>query len=335
MLNYSVVIRTLGNAGEKYQRLISSIQSQTVPPEAIIVVLPSGYNLDYITGFETIVYSEKGMVSQRAEGIIRCSSDYMLVVDDDVEFGYDMVEQLYKYLVENHLDCCLPMEGEPSCDGEMTFSLPFLSRLRNVFTGQVFMSKHDDGYLDRITLTAGHRVFSGRWNPEKCYLTNTGNFQCFFIKSDISKAVHLEDEVWLQEGSLTSYSSYDDPTFFYKLYLSGCRIGYSMRTRYKHLDASVGRPAKSLLESKIIRYYSVSRNRTIFWYKFLWRPSMSLFKRAEVLACGLYGAFNYAIWNMAICISPAHWPAVKAMFCGYRDAMSFIHDYRRQCLKNR
>ncbi|MCQ2307204.1 MAG: hypothetical protein MJ000_06545 [Bacteroidales bacterium] len=44
--SYSVVIRTLGNSGEKYQKLLDSIRSQTVQPEEVIVAIPDGYELD-------------------------------------------------------------------------------------------------------------------------------------------------------------------------------------------------------------------------------------------------------------------------------------------------
>ena len=59
-LSYSVVIRTLGNTGEKYQALLQSIQAQTIQPEEIIVVIPHGYELDYKLGSERVVYCDKG-----------------------------------------------------------------------------------------------------------------------------------------------------------------------------------------------------------------------------------------------------------------------------------
>ena len=45
MLSYSVVIRTLGNTGEKYNVLLQSIKSQTIQPEEIIVVIPEDIHL--------------------------------------------------------------------------------------------------------------------------------------------------------------------------------------------------------------------------------------------------------------------------------------------------
>ena len=42
-LSYSVVIRTLGNTGVKYQALLQSIKAQTIQPEEIIVLIPHVY----------------------------------------------------------------------------------------------------------------------------------------------------------------------------------------------------------------------------------------------------------------------------------------------------
>ena len=40
---YSVYIRTLGRGGDKYSKLLQSIDSQTVKPEEVVVVLPHGF----------------------------------------------------------------------------------------------------------------------------------------------------------------------------------------------------------------------------------------------------------------------------------------------------
>lgn len=324
--NYSVVIRTLGNTGEKYKRLIDSIFAQTVQPEKIIVVLPISYELDYVTGREIIVYSKKGMVSQRAVGIIECQSDYMLVCDDDVEFAPTMVEELYDYAIKNNLDCCLPMEGVSvrKEDTHIKLGLSLKSRLRGGFTGQVFISRRPSEYLDTITMTAGHRIHVNNNELDQCYLVQCGSFQCFFIKSESAKKVHFEEETWLEEGTISQYASYDDPTFFYKLFLQGGRIAYALRSRYIHLDASSGRPDKTLLDSKITRYYSVARNRTLFWYKFIYSQTQNPLKQFLAIFCGFYGVFNFALWNIIICCSYRYWPAIKAMFKGYKDSWKYI-----------
>ena len=64
---YSVAIRTLGKAGEIYQKELDSLNNQTIRPEKIIVYLAEGYDKPKETiGWENVVYVKKGMVAQRA-----------------------------------------------------------------------------------------------------------------------------------------------------------------------------------------------------------------------------------------------------------------------------
>ena len=41
-MEYTAVIRTLGKAGEKYQTLLDSLVSQTIPPKTINVYIAKG-----------------------------------------------------------------------------------------------------------------------------------------------------------------------------------------------------------------------------------------------------------------------------------------------------
>ena len=70
-LEYSAVIRTLGLAGDKYMRLLKSLDTQTIKPKEILVVLAEGYDLPpERLGYERYIYSKKGIVSQRSLGAI-------------------------------------------------------------------------------------------------------------------------------------------------------------------------------------------------------------------------------------------------------------------------
>ena len=44
-MEYTVVIRTLGKAGEKYQQMLNSLLAQTIVPKEIIVYLAEGYTI--------------------------------------------------------------------------------------------------------------------------------------------------------------------------------------------------------------------------------------------------------------------------------------------------
>lgn len=326
---YSVAIRTLGNAGEKYQRLLQSIVAQSIPPEEIIVAIPNGYELDYTLGIERIVRCPKGMTHQRAASICAVKSDYILIVDDDVEFESTMVENLYSYLVQNDLDCCLPMSGyvAPN-DTRIDLRYPLKQRIRGMITGQLITSLRKSSYMDVLTKTAGHKIYVNSNQLDKCYLCTTACFQCFFIKSTVAKAAHLEDELWLDGGKLYGYASCDEPVFFSKLNQFSFRMAYAFRVNYKHLDAKVGHQFKSSLEDKKIRYYSIARNRTIYWYKFIYQNSSSCIDKLGALMGGIYGLGNYAIYTTIINLLPKHWVAIKYLFLGYKEAWQFIHHCR-------
>lgn len=326
-MTYSIVIRTLGNTGGKYLQMLHAIEQQTVKPEEIVVVIPEGYTLDHSLGTERIIHSAKGMVTQRAVGIMEAIGDYLLVLDDDLDFPPDFAEKMHQHLQEKNLDCVLAFPGSiPDNDksGDITEGgkfpkhkfISWLKRIRGAYTGQVFYSNKRSEYFDVITNTAGHRTYV---NCED-NLCQAGCFQCFFIKRDIAKNVNFEEEVWLEQGTITQYAAYDDAVFFYKLFLKGGKIAYTKSTNYIHLDAAAGRPAKDKLTSKKIRLYSIARNRTIFWFRLIW-PSRRSWR---TLIGGLYALFNYTLYNLLINLSPKNWPAISAMFKGYHDAFQYI-----------
>lgn len=330
-ISYSIVIRTLGNAGLKYKALLDSIAKQTVQPEEVIVAIPEGYELDYTLGTERVIRSKKGMVSQRAEGILAAKSDYILVVDDDVEFGPTMVQELYDYMVANHLNCCLPMEGVDNNPDSKTMDLrrPLISTIRWAITGQMFTSRRKSEYLDVLTLAAGHKVYLNSNNPDKCYLCTTACFQCFFIETKLAKAAHFEDEIWLQEGSFTSYSGYDEPVFFSKLNKMGLRMAYALRTRYKHLDAGAGHRITNKLNERSFRNFSLARNRTVYWYRFIYRYQTTWYNKMRALFWGIYSFVNYTLLTIIINCRPKYCKSLKYLFLGYKEAFQLIRMHRQ------
>ena len=320
-LSYSVVIRTLGTTDEKYRRMLEAIDKQTIKPQEIIVVIPNGYKLDHELGNERVVYSEKGMVTQRAVGIQEAKSKYLLVLDDDLVFPNDFVERLYDHLMQNDLDCVLAFggaddDGNPQAQKTKTSIREILYRFRGMLTGQYFYSHLKSNYYDVITRTAGHRTYVN----ERDKLCQTGCFQCFFIKKEAATEVHLEEELWLEQGTLSQYAAFDDTVFFYKLFVAGHRFAYTSDTAYLHLDAGAGRYANDKVAAKRIRLYSVARNRTVFWKRFV------LPHRPGILTWmgGIYGLGNYALYSTIINLHPKNWPAISALFAGYRDAFRLL-----------
>ena len=104
-------------------------------------------------------------------------------------------------------------------------------------------------------------------------------------------------------------------------------MAYALRVRYRHLDAKAGHITRTRLEDKRIRYYSTARNRSIYWYKFIWKYSEGFAEKCQSLMGGIYGFFNYNLFTIVINCNPMYWGAIKALFMGYKDAYLVIkHD---------
>lgn len=106
---YSVAIRTLGTAGEKYQRLLDSINNQSLQPKDIFVYIADGYPIPKETiGREKYIYVKKGMVSQRALQYTEINTEYILFLDDDLFLPEDTVETMFRILFKNGADVISP-----------------------------------------------------------------------------------------------------------------------------------------------------------------------------------------------------------------------------------
>lgn len=198
--DYSIVIRTLGTTGEKYRTMLDAIEHQTVKPREIVVAIPEGYELDHTLGYERVVRCAKGMVTQRAVGINEAKGQYLLVLDDDLDFPLDFAEKMYQHLVAHSLDCTLAFPTYPAQTTDNTSlrlsrkqqTRALIKKFRGAFTGQVFYSQRKAEWFDVITSTAGHRTYVNCEDK----LCQAGCFQCFFIKGDMAKKVRFTEESW-------------------------------------------------------------------------------------------------------------------------------------------
>ena len=109
MKNYCAVIRTLGRGGEKYQQLLNSLVSQSIPPHKILVYIADGYPLPKETvGYETYIRCPKGRVAQRSLSFKEVDSDYILFCDDDIKLEESAVEKLFAEMQITGTDCISP-----------------------------------------------------------------------------------------------------------------------------------------------------------------------------------------------------------------------------------
>lgn len=260
MLEYSVIIRTTGKAGEKYARLLESIHSLVPQPKEVIVVLPEGYEAPKESlGTEHICYSVKGMVAQRLYGIQQCRTRYALITDDDIAFEQDFVEKLYK----------------PLSDGKYGFSAgpllnffpkPGVQTAVSTLIGAAMPTVFHKERYNTVLKTTGYSFNRNiKVGTDAIYETQSAPWTCFFADMEAMKKIHFEDEIWLDKYG---YSAHDDTAMFYKAWLCGYRAVIVANAPYQHLDAGTSR---SGISEKVA--YASGFNTVVFWHRFLYSQS--------------------------------------------------------------
>ncbi len=257
-IDYSVVIRTTGNAGEKYRALLDSIEKLDPQPQEVIVVLPENYALpaDQL-GWERFCFSPKGMVKQRAAGMEKCRTRYALVCDDDISFEGDFVKKLYTPLMEGRavfsaapLYSFLPDKGfEKWICCLMGSALPMLFHRQERYISVLRSTGYS--YNDRLDRSA-----------QRYYYAQSLPWTCFFADVEAFKAVGIDKETWLDSNG---YSALDDQTMFYKAYLMGMKTVVVSNAYYEHLDAKT-----STRRNKAAALYAGKYNRVVFWHRFIY-----------------------------------------------------------------
>ena len=265
VITYTAVIRTLGQAGEKYQRLLDSLCSQTIRPRKILVYIAEGYPIPKETcDKEEYVRVKKGMIAQRALPYNEVETEYILFLDDDLFLPDNFVETLFEELKNNKADVVAP-------DIFPNASRSLKSEIMMTVSGRMRARRGDkkEGY--KVMATAG---FSYNKSPEKrSYISQTNAGACFLCrKSDFLK-IRFEEETWLDQ---IGYAIGDDQIMFYKMYLSGLKQLTVFGTGIEHLDAgrNLGNKEKEL---KLIEgdYFF----RKVFWHRFLQAPEKNVMKR--------------------------------------------------------
>lgn len=255
-MDYTVVIRTLGTAGDYYQQTLNSLITQTIKPSEVIVYIAEGYAIPNQTiGVEKYVYVKKGMVRQRALRYDEVHTEYILFLDDDVYLPSNAVEILFNEMKSNdgHViaPCLFP-----------NHLVSFKSKLRLTLLGREVPRFKDIKCGYKVLRTGGFSYNNNPINPIYESTTNAG--PCFFCKREDFLKIHFEEDLWLDEAP---YALPEDQVMYYKMHLCGLKVLTSFDSGIVHMDAGSTMQASNEKILKII--YSEYRNKTIFWYKYI------------------------------------------------------------------
>lgn len=311
-IKYSVVIRTIGKAGENYQKLLDSIANLDPQPQEVIVVLPEGYaEPEEKLGWETFYFSPKGMVAQRLFGIAKCKTPYALVCDDDVSFEPDFVRKLHRPIAEGlcgisagPLYSFLPVKGAKSV----------ISALSGASAPTVF---HRDRYVS-VLRTAGYS-YNRHLYPEKqmYYEAQSLAWTCFYAETAALENIALSEERWLDANG---YAAYDDQTMFYKAWLRGIKTMVVADAFYEHQDART-----STRNNKPIVLRCLALNRIIFWHRFIYSMERNSFGRAWAKLCFSYRLLWDKAWAHFYYFCKRYSKEDRhAVLQAHRDALAYI-----------
>lgn len=312
-MEYTAVIRTLGKAGEKFQKLLDSLAAQTLKPSAIIVYIADGYPIPSETiGVERYVYVKKGMIAQRALPYDEVNTEYILFLDDDLQFPPDTVETMFRLLQQENADVISP-DIFPNAER------PFGQELMMTLSGRMRSRKDDGLWGYKVMRTAGYSY--NRHPSKEIYQSQTNAGACFLCRKRDFTDIHFEEELWLDRQG---YALGEDQVMFYKMYLNGLKILTWYRHGFIHLDGGVNLD-KSKKKNVI---YADFFFKTVFWHRFIYKTEMATnLQFLNVLSIGyaILFAFLVSLIKFDYCVFKIKYTAVK-------DAISFISNDKYKTL---
>lgn len=304
-MEYTVVIRTLGKAGEKYQRMLYSLKEQTIKPKDIIVYIAEGYDIPKETiGIERYVYVKKGMVAQRALQYDEVQTEYMLFLDDDLYLPTDTVEKMYSLLKDNDADVISP-DIFPNAER------PFKAELMMTLSGRMRARRGDNVWGYKVMRTSG---YSYNKNPNEVLQSQTNAGAMFLCKKSNFLKIDFTEESWMDK---IPYALGDDQVMYYKMFKNGLKILTWYGHKVEHLDGGDNlNPEK---EKMLI--YSDFRFKTIFWHRFIFLPERNTFMKVWNICCMVY----VLLFTLVISLFKVEIPILRIKWNAIKDGISFIN----------
>ena len=321
MVNYSVAIRTLGRAGEKYQKLLDSIARSNHQPEKVIVVLPEGYELPKERlGYEKFVFCPKSMIQQRIEALKYIDSEYTLFLDDDIEYDDGFVDKLLEPLKNGLYDCSTgPLFS--------FFPTSMAGKIVGTLTASVSISLfHRDMYV-KILRSAGWSYHTFDVTEERYYPTESFAWTCFMIRTEVMRKLRMEDEkIWLERFG---YAAGDDRVMAYKLVKLGYKACVVANALYHHNDGKTSVSEKGMVNTTPI--FCMHYMHVVFWHRFIQGTEKNRLLRVINRICFTYWNVTMVLYRGIKALKREYIPYFKAFYNGIQEGKRYIksRDYEK------
>lgn len=312
-MQYTAVIRTLGKGGKKYQQLLNSLVNQTIKPTAIIVYIAEGYVIPKETiGIEQYVYVKKGMLAQRALSYKEIKTEYILCLDDDLQFPPNTIERMFQLLQENHADVISP---DIFANNQRALS----SELMMTLSGRMRARRNNDNWGYKIMRTGGYSY--NKHLRKEIYISQTNAGACFLCKKKDFLKLNLSEELWVDQ---MTYPIGEDQVMYYKMFCNGLKQLTWYNHQIEHLDAGNNLTP----EKEKNRLYGDVYSKTIFWHRFIYTPEKNRLVKLWDIACITY----YLTFTLFISLTKCNCKVLKAKWTALIDAYSFLRSEKYKSL---
>ena len=304
---YSIAIRTLATNVEVLKSELGSIARQTMLPDKVVIYIAEGYERpSFQIGKEEYVWVKKGMVAQRALKYGEIDSGVVLMLDDDVELAPNSAERMLKSMEEHDADC---VAADTFKNQEMTLRQKLLAFISN----GVYV-RGDDGWAFKQCRN-GAFSFNGHPRTSFC-LTETFAGPCWMVKKKVLKAVHFEDELWLDR---MDFSYGDDAVESYKLFVNGFKCGVLYDSGVKNLDAKTSSGVYHKTEKK---FYTRSYGMFATWWRMIYTSRDKQWLSALLFGLKVWWQLNL---HVLLGIVKLNVKIPLNYMKGLKDAWAFVH----------
>lgn len=308
MIDYSICIRTLGRGGEKYSRLLKSIELLNPKPKEVIVVIPHGFSIPKEQlGYEKYIFSEKGMLTQRIVGYENANTEYVLLVDDDIEFKEDLVKKLYLSIEKNNADISFPIYEDLLPKGlkaklATTLNCSCLPSLNRKKYNKILNS---GGFTYPLNLNRCNKELESESAPGMCILA----------KRRILMNIKLRNELWVE---VPEYALKEDAVLAYKAYLNGYKIIGVRNINIIHLDN-----ASSDSTRRLKAIYAIGFNQIIFFKKFILLYERIYIKKLIKIICIGYWIISNILLGLIKGIYRFSFEEINTFINGINDGIKY------------
>lgn len=302
--SYSIAIRTLGTAGEFFRRELESIMRQTVQPERVVVYIAEGFERPaYTVGGEEYVWVKKGMVAQRALRYDEITSEFILMLDDDVLLAPDSAERMLRIMSEHNAACV-------GADVFQNHKMSLKTKVFAAVTNLVFP------HWSRKWAFKIHRNGSFSYNnrPKKTfYWSQSCGGPVMMWRKESLRHIHLEDELWLDK---LGFAYGDDALESYKLCRNGGRLGVLYDSGIRNLDAG---SSSTAFKKSPDRIYVRTKASFMIWWRSCYRYGTDTAWSRFLASC----AFLFkTIWLLPVMCAAGR---PGAYLRGLRDGWGEVH----------